>query len=111
MLPVPPKKQANTFQDFVDLPINNTYCESVDMKDGMWYNCSLCKCRVKVRKGRAWTTSRWNDHTAEDGSHARQLKSIDSAAEIREKKKEGKVSWVCPYSYSKIYHVKSHFLT
>lgn len=110
MLAVPPKKQANSFRDFVDLPVNDKYCSAVDMKYGMWYDCSLCKCRVKVRTGRAYTTARWNDHTSEDSSHARQLKNSDCVAELRKKKKEGKVSLVCfSYSYQHLFYVTFHF--
>ncbi|KAL3784760.1 hypothetical protein HJC23_003512 [Cyclotella cryptica] len=69
-LQVPPNNKAKSFQDYVDLPITDSHCQSVDMTDGMWYFCSLCNCRVKGRAGRAWTTTRWNDHTVTDG-HAK----------------------------------------
>lgn len=91
MLPVPPRKQAESFRDFVDLPVRDPHCESVDMIDGMWYICKLCKTKVPRRSGRAWTLSRWMDHIVKDGPHDLLKKNTDSASGIREKKKAGKV--------------------
>ena len=91
MLPVPTGKKAKTFQAFVDLPINNPHCDRVDMANGLWYHCSLCNIEVKGRKGRSWTMSRWDEHTAKDSPHDERAKNKDSISGIREKKKSGKV--------------------
>ena len=91
MLPVPTGKQAKTFKAFVDLPINNPHCDCVDMANGLWYHCSLCNIEVKGRKGRSWTMSRWDKHTAKDSPHDERAKNDDSISGIREKKKSGKV--------------------
>ena len=91
MMSVPLGKQSNTFNAFVDLPINNPHCDRVDMVNGMWYHCSLCDIKVKGRKGRSWTMSRWDEHTAKDSPHDERAKNVDSIAGIREKKKSGKV--------------------
>lgn len=97
-LQVPPNNKAKSFQDYVNLPITDSHCQSVDMTDGMWYFCSLCNCRVKGRAGRAWTTTRWNDHTVTDG-HAKKSKSVDRIALLRDRRKKGQVICVCYGSF------------
>ena len=83
----------------MDLPVTDPHCESVDMIEGMWYNCSLCKTRVKVRSGRAWTMSRWNDHISQNGHHDLLKKNVDCVSGIRDKEKAGEVSWVYSDSF------------
>ena len=92
MMRVPPKKQAERFREFVDLPITDSHCEEVDMTDGMWYYCSLCKKIVKVRAGREWTLSRWIDHTTKEGRHDVLKQNVDAVSGIREKEQSGAVS-------------------
>ena len=86
MLPVHMRKQAKTFNAFVDLPINNPYCDHIDMVNGRWYHCSLCDIKVKGRKGCSSTMSRWDENTATDLPHDERPRMLTVLMELEKRR-------------------------
>ena len=93
-LPVPQHSKASNFKDYIDLPLTDPHCLAVDTVAGEWYDCALCRCRIKVRARREHTRSRREDHKG-TGRHEELAKSFNAHAKVAEKNKEGKVS--CPF--------------
>ena len=90
-LAVPPHCKSDAFKSYVDLPVNDPHSGRVDMKNGLWYFCTLCNLEVSGRSSRAWNIGRWNEHIKKGTSHDKKKESIDKVAKIREKKTSGKV--------------------
>ena len=90
-LAVPPHCKSDAFKSYLDLPVNDLHCGRVDMKNGLWYFCTLCNLEVSGHTSRAWNIGRWNEHIKKGTSHDKKKESIDKISKIREKKTSGKV--------------------
>jgi hypothetical protein len=91
VLHVPTGCHVASFKAFVDLPLNDTHCDRVDLKTGLWFYCSVCHTEVKSRSDRPFTIGRWNEHIKSGSAHSKRVMEIDQVASIREKRKSGKV--------------------
>ncbi len=87
---VPAGSHCASFKAFIDLPNDYPHCTRVDMKNGLWFHCSLCDTTVKGHSDRPFTIGRWKEHI-QSSAHRARLKSVDYHAQLREKQKMGKV--------------------